>query len=140
MAAIEKNGVLNGVLRDQCGSVVKIVDAGLNTVADYCYNAFGENDGNFSSPWQYSAERVDPDTGLIHFPKRVYDPKVGRWLTPDPLGFADGPNLYSYVHNNPLTHIDPLGLYSQGLKDFSMSLGRGFTDDFSWGVIEQISW
>jgi hypothetical protein len=28
----------------------------------------------------------------------------------DPQGFEDGPNLYAYVHNNPLTHLDLLGL------------------------------
>ncbi|ADI37554.1 putative rhs family protein remnant [Waddlia chondrophila WSU 86-1044] len=33
----------------------------------------------------------------MHFYKRVYDPAIGQWLTPDPLGFADGPNLYVYV-------------------------------------------
>ena len=35
---------------------------------------------------------------------------TGRWTTPDPLGFVDGPNLYAYVHNNPLTHFDLYGL------------------------------
>ena len=139
-AAIEKDGALYTVLRDHRGSVCKLLDPDLKTVGEYNYNAFGENDflGSVASPWQYSAQRVDPDTGLVHFPKRVYDPKVGRWLTPDPLGFADGPNLYAYVHNNPLTHIDPLGLYSKELKELSLSFGRGYASDTTWGLSDKL--
>ncbi len=37
----------------------------------------------------------------------------GVWLTPDPIGFGDGPNLYLYVHCNPITGFDPLGLYKK---------------------------
>ena len=36
-------------------------------------------------------------------------PKLGRWITTDPIGFEDGPNLYAYVHNSPLTHFDLYG-------------------------------
>src|SRR4029077_6147994 len=39
-----------------------------------------------------------------------YCPETGRWITPDPAGFTDGPNLYAYVQNNPLTLFDPYGL------------------------------
>ena len=36
----------------------------------------------------------------------------------DPLGLAEGPNLYAYVHSNPLTHFD---LY--GLESFQLTTG-----------------
>jgi RHS repeat-associated protein len=38
------------------------------------------------------------------------DPAAGRFLSPDPLGYVDGPNLYSYVLNDPVNNVDPLGL------------------------------
>lgn len=44
----------------------------------------------------------------------MYDPQVGRWLTEDPSGFADGPNASIYVHNNPVTFVDPNGLDADG--------------------------
>jgi hypothetical protein len=34
-------------------------------------------------------------------------------MTPDPWGFVDGPNLYCYCHNNPLSLIDWIGLASE---------------------------
>jgi hypothetical protein len=46
----------------------------------------------------------------VYFGRRYYAPNIGRWITPDPIGFNDGPNLYAYVHNNPLTAIDLYGL------------------------------
>jgi RHS repeat-associated protein len=41
---------------------------------------------------------------------RYYDQDAGRYLTRDPLGYKDGLNVYSSVHNNPINHFDPLGL------------------------------
>jgi uncharacterized protein RhaS with RHS repeats len=41
----------------------------------------------------------------------MYDPKIGRWISEDPLGFAaEDPNLYRYVLNNPTDLTDPSGL------------------------------
>ena len=58
--------------------------------------------------------------GLIHMKGRVYDPEIGRFMSPDP--FIQSPmnsqsfNRYSYVLNNPLSLVDPSGYiaYSAG--------------------------
>lgn len=43
---------------------------------------------------------------------RYYDPKVGRFVTRDPIGFDGGDyNLYNYVGGNPINYIDPYGLW-----------------------------
>jgi len=50
-------------------------------------------------------------TGLIYVRRRVYDPRNGRWISRDPIGFAGGDvNLYRYVGNNPVNRVDPSGL------------------------------
>lgn len=42
--------------------------------------------------------------------KRYYDPKVGRFVTKDPIGFDGGDfNLYAYTKNNPVNYVDPDG-------------------------------
>jgi RHS repeat-associated protein len=52
--------------------------------------------------------------GLVHTWARLYNPAIGRWLSPDPTvpNAYNGQsfNRYSYVLNNPLTLTDPLGL------------------------------
>ena len=68
---------------------------------------------NTLSPWRFASKRVD-ETGLIFFGRRYYCPELGRWITPDPLGFKGGPNLYAYVHNSPFTEADLYGLLGIG--------------------------
>ncbi|WP_143492505.1 RHS repeat-associated core domain-containing protein, partial [Pseudomonas chlororaphis] len=67
---------------------------------------------------RYSGKERDA-TGLYYYGYRYYQPWVGRWLSTDPAGTVDGPNLYRMVRNNPVTCFDPNGRSSQ---DFSFSL------------------
>jgi RHS repeat-associated protein len=57
----------------------------------------------------------DRETDLHYNYLRDYDPNLGRYTTPDPIGLEGGMNPYSYVANNPLTGIDPLGLYEEDI-------------------------
>jgi RHS repeat-associated protein len=68
------------------------------------------------------------ETGLHYNWHRHYDPKTGRYLQPDPLGFFDGPGIYGYVGGNPLGRIDPQGLDTVGAALggwFGGWIGRG---------------
>ena len=40
---------------------------------------------------------------------RHYDPTLGRYTQPDPLGFVDGPSVYGYAGNSPQVYVDPEG-------------------------------
>ncbi len=37
------------------------------------------------------------------------DPVTGRWITRDPIGYADGLNLYEYLFSNSSNWLDPTG-------------------------------
>jgi RHS repeat-associated protein len=56
----------------------------------------------------------DPTTGLLYVRNRWLDSGLGRFLQQDPLGYADGPSLYTFAGNNPANSRDPLGLYIVG--------------------------
>ncbi|PJE98150.1 hypothetical protein CUT44_08870 [Streptomyces carminius] len=66
-------------------------------------------DATAYTPLRYPGQYYDPETGLHYNLNRYYDPDLGRYLTPDPLGLAPAINHYAYVPN-PFTLADPLGL------------------------------
>jgi RHS repeat-associated protein len=62
-------------------------------------------------PFGFAGGLYDPDTGLVRFGARDYDPYAGRWTARDPILFVSGQtNLYAYVGNDPNNTTDPSGL------------------------------
>jgi RHS repeat-associated protein len=51
----------------------------------------------------------DPETGLIYFRNRYYDPELGRFITADPKGYVDGPSMYAFEMDDPANGRDPMG-------------------------------
>ncbi|MGA5873955.1 RHS repeat-associated core domain-containing protein [Streptomyces cinereoruber] len=66
-------------------------------------------DSTAFTPLRYPGQYFDAETGLHYNVNRYYDPALGRYITPDPLGLAPAINHYAYVPN-PFTLADPLGL------------------------------
>jgi RHS repeat-associated protein len=59
--------------------------------------------------YRYTAMERDEESGMEYHSARYYLPWLGRWLSPDPKGMVDGPNLYRYARNNPIRLNDPTG-------------------------------
>ncbi|MDP2198847.1 MAG: RHS repeat-associated core domain-containing protein, partial [Sulfurimicrobium sp.] len=70
----------------------------------------GKDAAGFTLALRLPGQVFDAETGLHYNRQRYYDPDLGQYLTPDPLGTPDGPNPYAYVAFNPLGFIDPDGL------------------------------
>jgi RHS repeat-associated protein len=58
----------------------------------------------------FTARNWDVESGNYYYRARMYSPNLGRFLQPDPIGYADNMNMYSYCGNNPMNWIDPMGL------------------------------
>ncbi len=56
--------------------------------------------------WQ--GRRSDP-TGFYGMGARLYNPRSGRFLSPDPWGHQASKDLYSYANGDPMNFIDPSG-------------------------------
>jgi RHS repeat-associated protein len=98
------------------GSVRDVTDASGNVRARYSYDPYGRQtmtSGNMTSDFGFAGMFWSPEANLALIHYRAYDPTLARWLSRDPLNQAElgqGPNLYAYVHNNPVNHFDSIGL------------------------------
>jgi len=77
---------------------------------------FGESwySVNTTTKWQFTSYERDTESGNDYAIARYHMNRVGRFSSPDPLGGFEGNpqsfSLYSYVVNNPVNLLDPLGL------------------------------
>jgi RHS repeat-associated protein len=131
------------IVSDDLGSPRLVVDVDSGEVAQRLdYDAFGRvvQDTNPGfQPFGFAGGLYDPDTGLVRFGARDYDPETGRWTAQDPIDFAAGDsNLYGYVLGDPVNLVDPSGLYYDTPVDvgfvlydiITLGLGCG-----SWGSL-----
>ena len=102
------------VVYDGNGNVMALISASDGSlVAQYEYGPFAEPlraTGPLAAenPIRFSTKYTDPETGLLYYGYRYYSPSLGRWLSRDPVW--NRPNLYGFVLQDPLTHVDVLGL------------------------------
>ncbi len=140
---IELEGVAYAPAHDIKGSVYVLVDVQTRKVAEsYRYTVFGEEiiyaaDGNkirtsaINNPWRFLSKHFDEEIQMVFFGRRYYEPETGRWLTPDPKGFADSLNLYAFVFNDPLTRLDLWGLETLAERG---PMGQMMLDFFRTGL------
>ena len=127
---LQRKGSLNWIPyvigRDHLGSITHIAATNGTKMAEYSYDAWGRM-RNPSTFTVYSASAQPKlflgrgwcghehlqDFGLVNMNARLYDPVLGRFLSPDP--YVQAPDLpanfnrYAYCLNNPLKYTDPNG-------------------------------
>ena len=106
---------------DALGSIKFFSDEVGKKSAQIEYFPFGNERVRNGSPVlrTFALHEYDPDIDLIYMGHRWYAPRMGRFITPDPLylyqpekseGEPRKLSMYTYVGNNPVTNIDPSGL------------------------------
>jgi RHS repeat-associated protein len=65
-------------------------------------------------PCEAALSGADPTGPRKYYRARYYDPKLGRFISEDPIRWIAGPNFFSYVDNNPVILTDPFGLITKG--------------------------
>jgi len=122
------NGRMNYVLKDHQGSLAALVNE-KGSAEYFSFDAWGrrrnaqswtyENmPASFGSTRGFTMHEHLDEFKLINMNGRVYDPLVGRFLSPDPFvqmpDYSQSYNRYSYAFNNPLRFSDPSGFFAEG--------------------------
>ena len=133
----------NYELTDHLGNVRAVISKKKDKTADILsyadYYPFGwkipgrqsssSNGYRFGYQGQFAEE--DKETGLNQFEARLYDPRIGRWLTTDPAGQFFSP--YLGMGNNPIMSVDPDGRltddYTMG-NDGNLAFAKETSDNF----------
>ncbi|MGX4655166.1 DUF6531 domain-containing protein [Micromonospora sp. SCSIO 07396] len=100
---------LHTVVTDAVGTPTHLVESGGQLRWWSRGDLWGRTGDPAGTPLRFPGQYHDTETGLHYNRFRYYDPATARYLSPDPLGLAGGPNPTAYV-DDPLTSIDPLGL------------------------------
>jgi RHS repeat-associated protein len=94
--------------------------------------------------WTVTPTGNNQGGSLDDFLFRRYSPSQGRWISPDPAGLAavdptnpQSWNRYAYALNNPLSFIDPSGLYCKWDPDANGSVTNDSTGDPDTGTQNQ---
>lgn len=109
---------------DHLGSIAVIMDELGGVKERLAYDAWGKRrypDGSDDPTWSITSEssrgftgheHMD-EVGIINMNARLYDPQIGRFVSPDPyiqsVTDSQSYNRYAYVRNNPLSYTDPTG-------------------------------
>ncbi len=120
----------NYYFADGNGNITYMVNNGQAMVASYRYDPFGNtisSSGSLSAAnvYRFSSKGIHGSSGMYDYVYRFYDPNLQRWINRDPLGeqgfelvrrskkgrSSDGPNLYTFLRNNPVSNLDPYGLF-----------------------------
>ena len=120
---------LYNIGRDYLGNVTHIATSGGTLVSEYSYDPWGRlrdpDTHAVYSPGQepelflgrgFTGHEHLPWFGLVNMNARLYDPLLGRFLSPDPYvqapDFTQNYNRYIYCLNNPLKFTDRSGEYA----------------------------
>ncbi len=122
---------------DRIGSTIATTNDTGAVIDTYAYSPWGECDDMSGTTFGFQGQRFDHETGLYFMKARHYDPKIGRFLQPDPIGYGDGLNMYQFGYNNPNCFSDPLGLGADGSQG-SSDTGNGADSSGSKTIIDYI--
>tara|TARA_R110001592_G_scaffold140604_3_gene361631 strand:+ start:461 stop:1360 length:900 start_codon:yes stop_codon:yes gene_type:complete len=108
-------GTVRYYATDHLGSTRSVYDVAKASVGSYEYTPYGDEYVYAGASLEslggaFTGKVWDVTVQMYYFPYRYYSPSAARWTSRDPLGMVDGPNIYSYVVNNPMNRTDALGL------------------------------
>ena len=128
---------------DANGNISEYVSESGTILSHYDYSPFGElliATSTHPSPFRFSTKYHDPETDTLYYGYRHYAPRLGRWLSRDPLGENGGHNIYSFLKNATPSVFDLLGLSECSMPKERTETPTNSNNGFSWDVGQFMDW
>ena len=140
IAQIETNGTAYYFHSDELGSTLALTDTNGTIVAQYAYGPNGESwgyTGTVQTAYTFIGGHgvYAEGSGLYHMKARYYSADMKRFLSSDPIGIDGGANFYLYAEANPISFIDPAGLWGANVHDRSDEYGG----TYQWALDARLS-
>ena len=110
---------------DHLNRPVRLTDSTKAAVWDVIYTPWGAPQtvtGTQTLDARFPGQWFQLEAGLHYNWHRHYDPTLGRYTQPDPLGFVDGPSVYEYAGSRPSQDVDLKGLYRMCHRPLNSSI------------------
>ncbi len=129
----------------------QIINNAGTVVKAQSFSPFGqtrEDYGEFYTPWGFTGQYLDSETGQYYLRARQYSPYLSRFTSYDPImGKFDQPltlHKFLYCVNDPMNRLDPWGLVSIGFYDGKDRISRHFAQaandyDYSFDILTNIA-
>jgi RHS repeat-associated protein len=102
---------------DERGSIIAISDSAGAVIGTNSYDEYGVPTSPTTGRFQYTGQAWISSLGLYYYRARFYNPRLGRFMQPDPIGYGGGMNMYAYAEGNPINRTDPTGLaYEEAIE------------------------
>ncbi len=126
-------------LRDILSTVSALADSTGSIINTYEYSPYGTPDpAGIADPFGFTGRTYQPDSGLVYYRARFYDPQIGRFISKDRFKVhSQEPrryNPYAYVLNNPINYIDPTGYEDKCPSGLWTGVGAAGEGHFVIGV------
>ncbi len=133
---------------DGNGNITALIATNQTLVAQYHYDPYGNILG-IAGPlaeanlYRFSSKELHPNSGLVYYLYRYYEPSLQRWINRDPIGQNGGLNPYSFLQNDSVNSTDPHGLWviswrlnltATFIVGVNFSIGITLDDDLDIGV------
>ncbi|WP_155757847.1 RHS repeat domain-containing protein [Acinetobacter beijerinckii] len=108
------------IVTDHLNTPRRLIDSATHAIAwswDSTAFGLGNPTGTVTFNLRFPGQYFDAATGHFYNHNRYYNPELGRYMEPDPIGLEGGLNPYAYAGSNPVMNVDPSGLLFQELSE-----------------------
>ncbi|EPL7759565.1 TPA: RHS repeat-associated core domain-containing protein [Acinetobacter baumannii] len=112
------------IVTDHLNTPRRLVDGVTHAVVwSWDSTAFGVGNptGSITFNLRFPGQYYDVGTNQFYNHNRFYNPELGRYMEPDPIGLEGGLNPYAYAGSNPVMNVDSSGLFLETILDIGLA-------------------